>query len=100
MGVGVRVLVVAALFVFLLTGGRLAAQDDVADIASQDLRAGKDEHKRYFLIEPPKGVKAPTKGYGLVVVLPGGDGSADFQPFVKRIFKNAVPEGYVLAQPV
>ena len=34
------------------------------------------------------------------MVLPGGDGSADFHPFVKRIFKNAVPEGYVLAQPI
>jgi predicted esterase len=33
-------------------------------------------------------------------VLPGGDGSADFLPFVKRVSKNAVPEGYVLAQPV
>jgi predicted esterase len=100
MGIPVRFLVVAALSVSLLTGGRLAAQDDVADIASQDLRVGKDEHKRYYLIEPAKSVKAPTKGYGLLVVLPGGDGSADFHPFIKRISKNAVPEGYVLAQPV
>jgi predicted esterase len=84
----------------LLTERRLAAQEDVADVVSQDLRAGKDEHKRYFLIQPPKGVKEPKKGYGLLVVLPGGDGSAVFHPFVKRIYKNAVPEGYVLAQPV
>ena len=64
------------------------------------MRAGKDGHKRYFLIEPPKGAKPPKEGYGLLVVLPGGDGSADFHPFIKRIYKNAVPEGYVLAQPV
>ena len=33
--------------------------------------------------------------------MPGGDGiPADFHPFVKRIFKHAVPEGYVVAQPV
>jgi predicted esterase len=100
MGVLVRLLIVASLLVILLACRRLAAQDDVADIVSQDLRAGKDEHKRYFLIEPPKSVKAPKKGYGLIVVLPGGDGSADFHPFIKRIAKNAVPEGYVLAQPV
>jgi predicted esterase len=100
MSVHVRFLVVASLLISLLAGRRLAAQDDVADIASQDLRAGKDEHKRYFLIEPPKTVKAPKNGYGLIVVLPGGDGSADFHPFVKRIYKNAVPEGYLLAQPV
>src|SRR5262249_2292925 len=100
MGAPVRFLVVASLSVSLLAGRWLAAQDDVADIVSQDLRAGKDEHKRYFLIEPPKSVKAPRKGYGLLLVLPGGDGSANFHPFTKRIYKNAVPEGYVLAQPV
>jgi predicted esterase len=100
MGVHLRFLVVASLAVLLLTDRRLAAQDDVADVVSQDLRAGKDEQKRYFLVEPPKGAEAPKKGYGLVVVLPGGDGSADFHPFVKRIYKNAVPQGYVLAQPV
>ncbi|HKB38850.1 MAG TPA: hypothetical protein VKD72_20570, partial [Gemmataceae bacterium] len=95
MGVHVRLLVVASLSIALFTGRRLAAQDDVADIVSQDLRAGKDEHKRYFLIAPPRDAKAPKKGYGLLVVLPGGDGSASFHPFVKRIYKNAVPEGYV-----
>jgi len=100
MGAHVRFLAVASLSVSLLSGRWLAAQDDVADIVSQDLRAGKDKHKRYFLIEPPKSVKAPTKGYGLLVVLPGGDGSADFHPFIKRIYKNAVPERYILAQPV
>jgi predicted esterase len=84
----------------LLFCTRLPAQDDVADVSSQDLRAGKDEQKRYFLIEPTKGAKAPEKGYGLLLVLPGGDGTADFHPFVKRIYKHAVPKGYVLAQPV
>jgi predicted esterase len=100
MGVRLRFLVVASLWASLLTGHRLAAQDDVADVVSRDLRAGTDSHKRYFLIEPPKGSKAPEEGYGLLVVLPGGDGSADFHLFIKRIYKNAVPEGYVLAQPV
>ena len=83
-----------------LVSDRLAAQDDVADVKSQDVQAGKDENKRYFLIEPVTGTPAPKQGFALVVVLPGGDGSADFHPFVKRIFKNAVPEGYLLAQPV
>jgi predicted esterase len=96
-----RILIVLSVAASLLAGRQLAAQDDVADITSQDLRAEKDEHKRYFLIEPPnKDHKAPKKGYGLVVVLPGGSGSADFHPFVKRIYKHAIPEGYLLAQPV
>ena len=95
----VRDLIVVA-FVVILVSGRLASQDDIADVTSQDLQAGNDEHKRFFLIGPVGGAAAPKQGFGLVVVLPGGDGSADFHPFVKRIYKNALPEGYLLAQPV
>jgi predicted esterase len=80
--------------------GLIQAQDDVADVPSQDLRAGKDEHKRYFLIGPLKDAKAPKEGSGLVVILPGGPGSADFHPFVKRICKYALPDGYLAVQPV
>jgi predicted esterase len=93
-------LLVASLGVSLFGGRQLAAQEDVADIPSQDLRAEKDENKRYFLIGPMKDAKAPKNGFGLVLVLPGGPGSADFHPFVKRIYKHAVPEGYLIAQPV
>jgi predicted esterase len=77
-----------------------ADDDDVADVPSKDLTAGKDTSKRYFLIGPAKGAKAPKKGFGLLLVLPGGDGSADFHPFVKDIWKKALPEGYLVAQPV
>lgn len=76
------------------------AQDDVADIPSRDLTVGEDENKRYFLIGPRKDAKAPKEGFGLVVILPGGPGTANFHPFVKRIYKNSVPEDYVVAQPV
>jgi predicted esterase len=95
-----RFFAAASLFVVLAAGRKLSAQEDVAEIASEDLRAGKDDAKRYFLVGPHKDKPPPKDGYGLVVVLPGGDGTADFHPFIKRIFKNAVPEGYVLAQPV
>jgi predicted esterase len=84
----------------LLLAAELPAQEDVADVPSQDLLVGKDENKRYFLIGPPKGAKAPEGGYGLILILPGGPGTADFHPFVKRIYKNAVPTGYVAAQLV
>ena len=53
MSVYVRFLVVASLLVSLITGRRLAAQEDVADITSQDLRADKEENKRYFLDRAP-----------------------------------------------
>jgi RNA polymerase sigma factor (sigma-70 family) len=73
---------------------------DVADVPAKDLRAGGDADKRYFLIGPKKDAKPPAEGFGLVVILPGGDGSADFNPFVRRIFKYALPDRYLAAQPV
>jgi predicted esterase len=73
---------------------------DVADIPSEELRAGGDADKHYFLIGPRKNAKRPAEGYGLVVILPGGDGGADFHPFVKRIYKFALSDRYLAAQPV
>lgn len=78
----------------------VAAQDDVADVPSVKRQAGGDEKKQYFLIGAPQEKPADGAKLGLIVVLPGGDGSAEFHPFVKRIFKHAVPEGFVLAQPI
>lgn len=74
--------------------------DDLKDVPSEDIRIGKDENRRYFLIGFDKKKAAPKDGYKLLVVLPGGDGSADFNPFIKRVWKNALPEGYLIAQAV
>jgi predicted esterase len=90
---------IRALIVCFLAAGPSLAQEDVADVPAQDLRAGGDAQKRYFLIGPKPGA-APAGGYGLVIITPGGDGSAEFHPFIKRIFKHALPDGYIAAQPV
>jgi predicted esterase len=96
-----RVLLFAAFWLSVPTLARADDDDDdVKDVPSQDLKVGKDDQKRYFQIGPPKDAKAPAAGLGLIIVMPGGPGTADFHPFVKRIYKNAVPEGYVVAQPV
>ena len=76
------------------------AMADVADVPTQDLTIGDDEQMRYFLIGPRENVKPPENGCKLVVILPGGDGGEDFHPFVRRIFKNALCDGYLVAQPV
>jgi predicted esterase len=73
---------------------------DVADIPSQERQAAGDASKRCYLIGPKKDAKPPVEGYGLVVIMPGGDGSAEFHPFVKRIYKYALSDRYVAAQPV
>lgn len=42
----------------------------------------------------------PLNGYGVLVILPGGDGSDAFHPFVKRIRQHAVPDEFLVLQPV
>lgn len=88
----------ACLAVLLFAAGSWA-QDDVAEITSRQLTAGKDPDKRYFLIGESQG-SAPESGYGLLLVLPGGDGGEGFHPFVKRIYKHATPPGFLVAQLV
>lgn len=71
---------------------------DIADMQVQDLRAKGDARMRYFVIHrttPP-----PAQGWRTLFVLPGGSGDAQFQPFVTRIAKNALPEGYLVVQLV
>ena len=70
---------------------------DVKDVPSEEIRADNDPRKRYFLIGAQKDRAEP---YRLLVVLPGGDGSAEMNPFMRRVWKNALPEGYLIAQVV
>ena len=71
---------------------------DIAEMKVQDLRAGGDEKKRYFVIHRP--VEPPKDGWRTLFVLPGGSGDAQFQPFVTRIAKNALPDGYLVVELV
>jgi predicted esterase len=71
-----------------------------APAADQDLKIGGDARKRYFLINPNPSSPPPADGYKLLVVLPGGDGSAEFHPFVKNLASQALPPGYLVAQAV
>lgn len=61
-----------------------------------DLHVGGDPRKHYLLIGTQ--TPAPSGGYHLLVVLPGGDGSANFQYFVKRIQAFGLPPGYLVAE--
>ena len=70
------------------------------EVPSEKRKAGGDDHKQYFLIGASKDRKAPKEGFGLVVIMPGGDGSVEFHPFVKRLYEKALPEGYLAAQPI
>ena len=65
-----------------------------------DVRIGGDANQRYLLHGPGKVEKGPTDGWRLLVVMPGGDGSADFAPFVGRIRENALGKDWLIAQIV
>jgi predicted esterase len=84
----------------MLLSGLLWAQEDVADVPSERLQANDDPQKSYFLIGPYKDAPRPEGGYRLLLILPGGDGSADFHPFCKRIYKYALTSDYLVAQLV
>jgi predicted esterase len=70
------------------------AQEDVADVPSE--RIALAEKHVYFLIGLDPQAKEPKP---LLLVLPRGDGSEQFNPFVKRIWKNVANE-FVVAQLV
>src|SRR5688500_12062758 len=88
----------AVILLLFISPHTARAQDDVADVPTQDLTVADEPKQRYFLIGDTK--KVPDNGFRLLLVLPGGDGSADFHPFVKRISKNALPDGYLVVQLV
>lgn len=90
----------SSIIICLSLVGKAAAQDDVAEVPSKSLFAGDDKNKRYFLIGADEQTKAPKDGFGLVIVLPGGDGGPDFNTFIKRIYKNALSKKYLVAQLV
>ncbi|MFI5458962.1 MAG: hypothetical protein ACHRXM_26335 [Isosphaerales bacterium] len=76
-------------------------ESDVAGVPLEDRKAGDDPRKRYILIGPAAVTTAvPEQGYRLLILLPGGNGSADFRGFAQRIAKNALPSGYLVAELV
>lgn len=76
-----------------------ALREDVSYVQSQELNAGGDEKKRYALVGATPDGKAPEKGWGLVVVLPGASESLEALPFVKRIHKRVLTGRYLMALP-
>ena len=95
-----KTLILAALLAAFATADRAFAQaEDVANIPSVDKTVPGQKDQRYFLIGDTKR-DAPADGFALLLVLPGGDGSAEFNPFIRRIYASALPEGYLVAQLV
>jgi predicted esterase len=58
---------------------------------------GGDERKLYCLIGNRSESSIPKK---LLVVMPGGDGSSKFSPFIRRLYKHALDDSWMVAQIV
>lgn len=77
-----------------------AVDPELAKAPSKTVLVGGDEKKRYELIGPRDAEKKPAEGWSLLVILPGGSGGADFNPFLRRVALNALPGRYLVAQAV
>ena len=60
--------------------------------------AAAHERMEYFEIGPPADAEGPEDGFGLVLVLPGGDGGPDFLPWVRTLYRESAPEGFLFAE--
>ena len=78
----------------------LGMQDNGTEVPVQTLYAGDDRQKMYLLIGAGKESPPPKEGYRLLLILPGGDGSAEFLPFCRRIYQYALNRHYIVAQLV
>ena len=68
----------------------MGAAGDIAGIPSKTMRLGEDEKLQMVLIGNLEREIAPKNGFRLIIIMPGGNGSAEFKPFVKRIYKDSL----------
>lgn len=83
------------LFAVGMAGSVLLAQDGRPSRASERQLPAM-ARSAWFLI-PPTAATAPAKGYGLLVVLPGGDGSREFLPWVENAVHAQLPGDFATA---
>lgn len=63
----------------------------------REVRVDGDAQQRY-LLHGPRSDTPPKDGYRVLLVLPGGDGSADFAWFVHALATRALDERYLVAE--
>ncbi|MEM7312026.1 MAG: hypothetical protein AAF497_02625 [Planctomycetota bacterium] len=71
--------------------------DEFDGIRSKEFVLNDNPQLKYVMIGA-KAAKRPKNGFRVLVVMPGGDGSGQFTPFVKRIFKHALNKNYLIVQ--
>lgn len=69
-------------------------------MASLDLRTVRGDERKRWVLHAPHDEAPPAEGYGLLVVLPGGDGSIEFTPFIRDTIRTAAGDDYVVIQMI
>ena len=91
---------VCALCLCFLASADIYGEELFKDVVSRKIFASGDENKCYFLIGDDFRLRLPNATFKLLIVLPGGDGGEDFNPFVQRLFKNSLSDEYIVVQLV
>lgn len=93
---------IALLLTVLQAGCATLSSDEPGNIetAPAARHADGDPAKRYLLLGPHPTATASAKGFGLIVIVPGGHGDLRWQPFVQKLFLRGIPKGYLAAQLV
>jgi predicted esterase len=72
--------------------------DDPQAAAPKPIEIQVGEAKGEYLFAPPQ--EESKTANGLLIVLPGGAGTANFHPFVRRIHENCLSKDFAVAQPL
>ncbi|HEY3242255.1 MAG TPA: prolyl oligopeptidase family serine peptidase [Phycisphaerae bacterium] len=59
-----------------------------------------DDDRKLWILHPPLVQQPPASGWGLLLVLPGGDGSVSFAPFVAETIRAAAGKDYAVVQMI
>jgi predicted esterase len=65
-----------------------------------DLRKVDNDDGKRWILHTPLGTSPPERGWGLLVVMPGDDGSEGFAPFVHDTIQHAAGPEYVVVQMI
>jgi predicted esterase len=77
------------------------AQEIDKSVMTEERTVGGDGMKRYFLIRHRVEPAEAPKEHGLLLILPGGSGSAEFLPFCANIITaQGTPRDFIVAQLV
>jgi len=90
------------------TGGSAAGRDQEPVVISskpptmpdREATVAGDARRTIFVTGPKPGDVEPAAGWGLVLVLPGGDGSAEFRSWVRERYDEWVDAGFVFVELV